>query len=406
MALGIHKRKWEKAMVLAVAGLIALGYAYTMIRLALAPLPEPAAEASPEVALEGEASPAEPAPVRSREMRQLFRRQLIIHEPDAFLPDASHRKEPDYDATVFVPEIGAKPASSLMQDSMTFQPSPVRGPSRPRDDLEEEQQEKDSTGWGWLADDIASGRRERDRNSTGGPDTGSRAGERERDATEGELDEEATGRSLSRPGSDDRREGSGSPRFIDSTYERTAREGDGTRPALREEQDRWVSRDVRDEPKNGLEAYTGADSEMLDPYESSASGESFGRGLVMRDPFVTPPENAGRQGDSPAWLSVPPNAEAVFGFRQPGEATALTVPSSPRALSIPSPASGFGGGSGMAAAGSTFAPMGGIGSRVDELFSGAPSFDNSSAFGSPVLSESPGRRAADIDRSSPGALPW
>lgn len=411
MPLGIHKRKWEKATVLAVVGLIGVAYAYTLVCMMFAPTTgvESIAEDA-EMAQQVE-SPynGTNVPVRSEEVRRLFRRSMTIHDPDAFIPGAGYKPEPQVSPDLFVPRVEARisPVSSVM-DSSAFQPPPVaRGPSRSREEQEEDEK-KPSTGWGWLADDIADGRRDR-RVEPGREDLRERTGQREQQMDD-ERDDEIHAREQQRAGAgaDARRTRSDGAMFMDASRERVAREPSGVRSALREEElDRWVSRDPRDGAPGAPDVPVDAMADPVDPYGAGVyAGDPFGGGLVMRDPFVTPPANAGGPGDASTWLSVPSSAEAVFGFREPATPGGLAPSMPPRGFSAPVDHSGFSGGGDAFSSGGMFTPMGASGSRVDDLFSGSRAFDQGSAFGSPPMSESPGRRPSGVERAGPGALPW
>lgn len=364
--------------------------------------------ATPKSATNDEAAKADVetgAPVRSEEMARFFKRAMNIHE--RIMGPA---KTGDVDRVEnyrdLIPELGdnaAKPDGLGGFDASFAMPA-MPAPRPPREQEEDEEEDRSSsTGWGWLADDIAEGRQQNDKKN-GANEQG------DIDNEEANANERDTA-SLAR-GNENEKTPQEKMFFIDPTFERPSRSTDTALVPLRESQDGGAVFDgENDFDPNRMNTSDGV-RDMNADAGRRAGGESP---FAIRDPF---PLNE----NSPRWIRETPTAESVFGFQRPEEP--VEAPSRIESMagddfSASMPV-------GMQTPSSSYSPVGGstMGNFESDaifkandgytpLYAPADSGGFGSAFGSgfdspasaPSSVAAP-QAPAPFERTGPSALPW
>lgn len=412
MPLGFHHRKWERVAIAGSLVVIAGAFVYLVAGLMRTPSSD---QAAPEPG-----QPMEDAPVRSVEARQSYSRPLTIYDLPV-KPAATTMRNKDAAAYgVLIPEMDAAAAHPALPGNLSPMPAmPVAGGrARPSDEEREEDDlfgaKRESSGWGWLQDDINAGREKKEGGAPSWQQT--RAEEGTMDDDQDQDRTSAAGRTTS-------------GMFSDATLTADTRGRSPERTTGYSRDDAWRTYSGRTDVNDAYrDAHTS--DELVDDSEDADGYRDNARAV---NPVSAEAMMIARERESTSWLDRrPATAEEVFGFRTmrpPGlgfeSGAAIDAASRaglPDAGSMHDPNSSTWS---PASFESTFSPAGSYPSTMAagsqfETYSPTPassaqgsSFSSSfsaepSSLGRIATETEPSRISSGLtpERTMPGALPW
>jgi len=307
---------------------------------------------------------------------------------------------------VLIPKIAPSLSPNFFNEQADLRPSPsFRGAQRNKDADKADEDEKQSTGWGWLADDIMTKRKDRES-----------AEKQEKEKVEdderlGIKDEESAGKTASEKGREEQHY------FINPSFRADNIDGSFQRSVLNDDSVGGKNDQDRDRAANEQISLSEAENKNA---ADRATAEAAASVLEIRDPFARDETREIRFEES-SWSFG--QADESTRFQSDSRSSRVIDDAMNDASRISTPWSGYASDS-IFNAGGGYTPRG-IGSGgSDPVFSGSgvfggdamfsvssPSIDGGySSGGSSIAlpsSASPlGTSGFDADRATPRALPW
>lgn len=235
-----RKIQWETVILVALLALISVGFVATLVMMFTVRKPESAP-------VKKVAAVEEVGPLRSK-ARYFSSRPMTVHVFEEESQPLAAFRDPDSSQKKLIPDVvpdTQRGRETSFDSMMDMRPTmPVRN-ARAEEDLLAEEEEKVTTGWGWLADDIAKSRSGKDK--TDGSSGQKKTDDAENADEEAEEDERLA---AEKNKEEDEKSREGQIFFMNEAFESASAKNDPlSRSALRDEnRDRYIATDSdRDE---------------------------------------------------------------------------------------------------------------------------------------------------------------
>jgi len=410
-----HKVKWETVSLAALLGLIGIGFVTMLIAVFTArPPADTAAIIPPENAV---------GPLRSK-LKTYTSKQVTVHTFDDDDSPLAAFRDPDSTQNDLIPKVpdSLRGRENSLESMVDARPNvPVRNRKSEEELFDEEEKEKVSTGWGWLADDIAKSKLSKEK-------VDKDSGQTETEKEDEEEDERQAAEKKKEDSAD--KDKSRDYFFMNQSFGVKEEDRDPlSRSALREdEQDMYRDKNQQNDDKTNEEQReeVAAENRASETWRATAE-ESRATDLGARDPFNQREDGRPLFSDD-AWgfsrdADLSSRREENYNREDQSMRIVGDAENDSRRMSV-----GWTGYSSdsLFNSGGGYTPRGVGSSGEDSLFSSAGVFENSavgvvpivsssgegrslsseSSFGTPSYSSPVGNNRSDPEFSTPRALPW
>jgi len=409
-----HKVKWETVSLAALLGLIGIGFVAMLIAVFTA---NPPAEASAKI-------PTEEAvgPLRSK-VKAYTSKQMTVHTFDKDDTPLAAFRGPDSTQSDLIPNVpdSLRGQDSSLNSMMDIRPNvPIRN-KQEEDFFAEEEEDRDSTGWGWLADDIAKSKTTKEKGDK-------KADQKMKDEEEEEEEDDRLAAEKKKEESADK-DKSKDYFFMNQSFGVNDADRDPlSRSALREdERDMYSDKNQQEDKKTNEEQRneTAAENRASEIWRASAE-ESRAADLGKRDPFNQREDGRPVFSDDTWGFSrdADISSRREENYQREDQSMRIIGDADNDARRMSVGWTGYSSDS-MFNSGGGYTPRGVGSSGEDSLFSSAGVFENSagivtpiasssdskslspqSSFGTPSYSSPIGDNRSGTEIATPRALPW